>query len=67
MAQKIQNEIDPKKVKIAMIQKDIRLCDLAKKMQVTPSAVHQVIHGNAKSKRISKEIENILNDWGCAV
>lgn len=54
--------IDTKKIKIAMVEKNIRLKDIATKLNVSSSAVHQVIHNKAKSKKIEREIKQII--WG---
>jgi transcriptional regulator with XRE-family HTH domain len=54
-------------MKIAMIKAGITQAEIARKLKVDRSAVNLVLHGKGTSKRIEKELQEILNDWGAAI
>ncbi|MCD8568842.1 MAG: hypothetical protein LRY50_11140 [Geovibrio sp.] len=56
-----------KAMKIAMIKAGITQAEIARKLKVDRSAVNLVLHGKGTSKRIEKELQEILNDWGAAI
>ncbi len=56
-----------KAIKIALLKAGVKQVDIAEKHGVTRGAVTQVIQGKAKSKKIEKELESILEVWGAAL
>ena len=49
-----------KEIKILMIRKDIKQADIARKLKVSKTAIHNVIKGISTSKRIKKAISDAL-------
>ena len=55
----------PKKnvaVKVALLQHDVTMTDIARRCDVTPQHVCQVVYGQRRSKRIEAAIQKII---GC--
>lgn len=56
-----------KSIKIALVRAGITQTEIANKHGVHRSLVSQVIHGTSKSKKIQKEIDEIVKIWGTAI
>ncbi|MBN2157900.1 MAG: helix-turn-helix transcriptional regulator [Spirochaetes bacterium] len=60
-----------KNVKILMLQHDIKIPELARELEVTPSSIYYVLTGRMTSQRIQKKleekfgmsIEEIISAW----
>lgn len=49
-----------KEIKILLIRKDVKQADIARKLKVSKTAIHNVIKGISTSKRIKQAIAEIL-------
>jgi DNA-binding XRE family transcriptional regulator len=49
-----------KEIKILLIRKDVKQADIARKLKVSKTAVHNVIKGISESARIKRAIAEVL-------
>ena len=54
------NEVRRKEIKKALIDLGIKQKDIANRLGITETAVHNHIYGKYRSRRIEKEIKEIL-------
>lgn len=53
-------ELKAIEIKISLLRLGIKQADIARKMNVTPMSVHDVIHGKRTSRRIMGYIEELI-------
>jgi len=50
------------KIKIALLKQGIRQVDIARKLNLSPYTINNVINGHRRSRRVEKELEKILKN-----
>lgn len=56
----IEDDMSNKEIKILLIRHDVKQADIARKLGISKTAVHNVIKGISESRRIKKTIAQAL-------